>query len=586
MYVTNILAVRGSSALSNGCRGVSPRSSTSTTQRSRTPNSGTVAVTSAGAVCTLCNSLRTTAACSASTVPSLRYIHSPSLDNPVRTTVVASAYRGHSHFGSGMGTAVVAWNQINIDHGAACNPTLKREISFHSMSDVKNMPLQIYNLRDITATVGASAMALSSQGALLDGGYQAPNSSSGGSTGLAGAALLFAGAASVGSILLGPMDGLRGKSTTGGGGGGRGLGGSSGGPVGDKYQHSFDSTVKERDDKEDKLGLDVSSVPRPYEVSVRALRGGRLAMEDEFIVVGGGRFSAIFDGHGGGGVSQYLRDRLHVIISEKLHQQEKSLRAKGKIRGELKRFWKRGDDITDDGALSASPSKYDMSSVGQLPISAVAAALKEAFDQVDNETMQVDEFEYQGSTAVATILHEANDGTRSLLAANIGDSRGVLSRSGTAVELTRDHKPNDDREKARILALGEKIEWDHYCKVHRVRNLSLSRAIGDRFAKPAVSGEVEIKCFPVENDKDEFIVLASDGLWDVMSSQEVVSYVHKRLKASPKDGAAVTCDEDMDCLRYLRRKNMSRFIANEALRRGSGDNISVVIVWLKNFDAI
>jgi hypothetical protein len=165
-----------------------------------------------------------------------------------------------------MGTAVVAWNQINTDHGAACNPTLKREISFHSMSDVKNMPLQIYNLRDITATVGASAMALSSQGALLDGGYQAPNSSSGGSTGLAGAALLFAGAASVGSILLGPMDGLRGKSTTGGGGGGRGLGGSSGGPVGDKYQHSFDSTVKERDDKEDKLGLDVSSVPRPYEV--------------------------------------------------------------------------------------------------------------------------------------------------------------------------------------------------------------------------------------------------------------------------------------------------------------------------------
>ena len=275
-------------------------------------------------------------------------------------------------------------------------------------------------------------------------------------------------------------------------------------------------------------------------------------MEDEFIVVGGGRLSAIFDGHGGGGVSQYLRDRLHVIISEKLHQQEKSLMSKSKIRGERKRFWKRGDDIAEDSALSsASPSKYDMSSVGQLPVSAVVAALKDAFDQVDKEAMEVEDFEYIGSTAVATLLHETNDGTRTLLSANIGDSRGVLSRSGTAVELTRDHKPNDDREKARILSMGEKIEWDHYCKVHRVRNLSLSRAIGDRFAKPAVSGEVEIKCFPVHDDKDEFIVLASDGLWDVMSSQEVVSYVHKRLKAPPKEGAAITCDEDMACLNYF-----------------------------------
>ena len=87
-------------------------------------------------------------------------------------------------------------------------------------------------------------------------------------------------------------------------------------------------------------------------VSVRALRGGRLAMEDEFIVVGGGRLSAVFDGHGGGGVSQYLRDRLHVIISEKLHQQEKSLKSKGKFRGDLKRFWKRGDDSTECNALS------------------------------------------------------------------------------------------------------------------------------------------------------------------------------------------------------------------------------------------
>ena len=217
-------------------------------------------------------------------------------------------------------------------------------------------------------------------------------------------------------------------------------------------------------------------------------------------------------------------------------------------------------------------------------MSAIANALRDAFDQVEKEILCNDEFEYQGSTAIAVLLHEGNDGVRTLLSANIGDSRAILSRNGRAIDLSRDHKPNDDKEKARILAMGEKIEWDHYCKVHRVRNLSLSRAIGDRFAKPAVSGEVEIQRFPVYDDKDEFILLASDGLWDVMTSQEVVSYVHKRLNAAPKDGADVTCEEDMASLKYLRRKNMSRFIANEALRRGSGDNISVVIVWLKEFD--
>lgn len=312
-------------------------------------------------------------------------------------------------------------------------------------------------------------------------------------------------------------------------------------------------------------------------------------MEDEFIVVGGGRFAAVFDGHGGAGVSQYLRDNLHLILSEQLEQQKKNQGKK--FRGDLKAFMfgkglkknKEDSKISDDQSDNSTPKKHDLSGMGQLPVSAVAIALRDSFDQVDKEILANDEYEYQGSTAVAVAVHEANDGSRTLLSANIGDSRGVLSRSGKAVDLTRDHKPNDDKEKARILAMGEKIEWDHYCKVHRVRNLSLSRAVGDRFAKPAVSGEVEIQRFPVQDGKDEFIVLASDGLWDVMSSQEVVSYVHKRLHAAPKDGADIKTEEDMQSLKYLRRKNMSRFIANEALRRGSGDNISVVIVWLKTY---
>lgn len=441
-------------------------------------------------------------------------------------------------------------------------------------------------------------MAATSQEAMLDGAG-GPALSGWSATELAGA-ILFAGAATAGSILLGPFDRLRGETGTGGGGGGGDGGGDPGGggggpPFRGKHDNSFEHGAKEKQDREEGLRMGIATVPSPYEVSVRALRGGRLSMEDEYVVVSGGRLSAVFDGHGGAGVSQYLRDRLHIILAEQLQRQEKAQNTKSKFRGDLKSlvFGKKKTDQSEEGAgaqdsqtdASAPRKKYDFSTVGQLPISAVAAALKESFDQVDKEVLHNDEYEYQGSTAVATLLHEANDGTRTLLSANIGDSRGVLSRNGMAIDLTRDHKPNDDKEKGRILAMGEKIEWDHYCKVYRVRNLSLSRAVGDRFAKPAVSGEVEIKRFPIYA-KDEFIVLASDGLWDVMSSQETVAYVHKRLNAPPKDGAAITCKEDLASLMYLRRKNMSRFVANEALRRGSGDNISVVIVWLSEFDPV
>jgi len=437
-----------------------------------------------------------------------------------------------------------------------------------------------------------------------------------------------------GGMFLNPIDRLTGG---GGGGNGNGNGGSPGGGGGSNRNDNdpvgggmFENANAEEETKEKERGeamvVGVTAAPRPYEVSVRALRGGRLSMEDEFVVVGGGRLSAVFDGHGGGGVSQYLRDHLHIIIADQLHYQTKQHAASKNFRSDLKSFvFGKGfkGSSTNDGThadatkpqehhprasdaqetnhfnpttthernysathTTISGIKRDLSNIGLLPVATVATALKDSFDQIDRQILQNDEFEYQGSTAIAVLLHETPDGVRTLLSANIGDSRGILSRDGRAVDLSRDHKPNDDREKARILAMGEKIEWDHYCKVHRVRNLSLSRAIGDRFAKPAVSGEVEIQRFPVDERRDEFVLLASDGLWDVMTSQEVVSYVHKRLNAAPKDGADVTCEEDWKCLRSLRRKNMSRFIANEALRRGSGDNISVVIVWLKDCDGV
>jgi serine/threonine protein phosphatase PrpC len=112
--------------------------------------------------------------------------------------------------------------------------------------------------------------------------------------------------------------------------------------------------------------------------------------------------------------------------------------------------------------------------------------------------------------------------------------------------------------------------------VHRVRNLSLSRAIGDSYAKPAVSPEVEIQLFPVQENDDEFVVIASDGLWDVMSNQDVVDFVHSYMNT---ELSRVTKD-NAENYKLVLRRNMAKFLAREAFRKGSTDNISVLMVWL------
>jgi serine/threonine protein phosphatase PrpC len=200
-------------------------------------------------------------------------------------------------------------------------------------------------------------------------------------------------------------------------------------------------------------------------------------MEDAYTVANGGHFVAVFDGHGGADVSSMLRDRVHTLYREALpkrHFEETEMM--GKSRNYL-------------------PS-----------IQCHVASIRGALNRVERDVLTLDDLEYQGSTAVVIIVHQDDDGERTLVSANIGDSRAILSRDGKAIDLTTDHKPSDEREKARIRAMGADIEWDPYGELYRVNDLSLSRAIGDRFAKPVVSSEAEIDCLPIVDDKDEFFV--------------------------------------------------------------------------------
>jgi serine/threonine protein phosphatase PrpC len=269
-------------------------------------------------------------------------------------------------------------------------------------------------------------------------------------------------------------------------------------------------------------------------------------MEDAYSIENGGRFVAVFDGHGGSDVSFMLQERLYNIYRKLLSE----------------KHWESRDGDSSQERRSI-PS-----------VSSHVGAIRGALEKIEKYVLKEEDLVYQGSTAVAVIMHVNENGGKTLLSANIGDSRAVLSRKGKAIELTRDHKPNDEREKARIRALGEDIQWDPYGQLYRVRDLSLSRAIGDRFAKPIVSSEAEIKHFLLAEEEDEFIILASDGLWDVMSSQEAVNYIHQSLR----NPSSTSRDWNKD----ISRNNISKKVANEALERGSADNVCVIIVWLRD----
>jgi protein phosphatase 1G len=119
-----------------------------------------------------------------------------------------------------------------------------------------------------------------------------------------------------------------------------------------------------------------------------------------------------------------------------------------------------------------------------------------------------------------------------------GDSRAVLCRGGKAVDLSDDHKPEDKIELARIHAAGSIVNEDG-----RVDgNLNLSRALGDFMHKQnkEISAEAQaITAFPdtrsvVLEDTDEFIVVACDGIWNSMESQECVDFIRERISKASK----------------------------------------------------
>ncbi|KQJ91438.1 probable protein phosphatase 2C 70 isoform X2 [Brachypodium distachyon] len=300
-----------------------------------------------------------------------------------------------------------------------------------------------------------------------------------------------------------------------------------------------------------------------------AMQGWRTTMEDAHAAFPRlddcTSFFGVYDGHGGKAVAKFCAKHLHmqVLRNEEYSSgdlatsvQKAFFRMDEMMKGQ--RGWRELAELGDKGQKFAgmlegiiwSPKGGDSDKLGD------DWAEEGPHSDFSGPTC--------GSTACVAIIR--ND---QLIVANAGDSRCVISRKGQAHNLSRDHKPELDTEKERILNAGG------FVVAGRVNgSLNLARAIGDMELKgnenlPAekqiVSAEPEVNTVKLSED-DEFIVLACDGIWDCMSSQEVVDFVHEKLNT--EDSLSAVCEKLLD-----------RCLAPESGGEGC-DNMTVILVQL------
>ncbi|KAI2656594.1 Protein phosphatase 1L [Labeo rohita] len=160
------------------------------------------------------------------------------------------------------------------------------------------------------------------------------------------------------------------------------------------------------------------------------------------------------------------------------------------------------------------------------------------------------------TTCLVALLSE-----KELTVANVGDSRAVLcDKDGNAVPLSHDHKPYQLKERKRIKKAGGFISFNGSWRVQGV--LAMSRSLGDYPLKNlnVLIPDPDVLTFDLDKLEPQFMILASDGLWDAFSNEEAVHFIKERLD-EPHFGA--------------------KSIVLQSFYRGCPDNITVMVVKFK-----
>lgn len=211
-----------------------------------------------------------------------------------------------------------------------------------------------------------------------------------------------------------------------------------------------------------------------------SIKGKKKFMEDTHKIVssinGNSKkgFFGVYDGHGGRKAAEFVAESLHKNVIEML------------------------DDCVGNAAKEE--------------------AVKAAYLKTDREFLKQ---EVSSGSCCVTVLIEGTE----MVVSNLGDCRAVLCRGGVAEALTKDHRAEMEEERKRIEDKGGYVEFHKGAwRVHGI--LSVSRSIGDAHLKNWVVSQPDTTILNLTPDMD-FLVLASDGLWEKVGNQEAIDIVQQ-----------------------------------------------------------
>ncbi|EAZ26559.1 hypothetical protein OsJ_10455 [Oryza sativa Japonica Group] len=227
-------------------------------------------------------------------------------------------------------------------------------------------------------------------------------------------------------------------------------------------------------------------------------------------------FFGVFDGHGGKSAAEFVAENMPKFMAEEM--------------------------CKVDGGDSGETEQ----------------AVKRCYLKTDEEFLKREES--GGACCVTALLQKGG-----LVVSNAGDCRAVLSRAGKAEALTSDHRASREDERERIENLGGFVV--NYRGTWRVQgSLAVSRGIGDAHLKQWVVSDPDTTTLGVDS-QCEFLILASDGLWDKVENQEAVDIARPLYISNDKASRMTAC----------------RRLVETAVTRGSTDDISIVIIQLQQF---
>ncbi|KAF7988767.1 hypothetical protein HCN44_007077 [Aphidius gifuensis] len=263
------------------------------------------------------------------------------------------------------------------------------------------------------------------------------------------------------------------------------------------------------------------STPLPL-TTVFTLKNGRRTMEDRYVILHDlntmfnikddrlASYYAVFDGHAGQDAAVYCAAHLHQYLAESNYYPTDPERAL------------RDAFVTTDAHFVDKSNRDKLNS---------------------------------GATAVCTLIID-----KKLYVAWAGDSQAALAKSNEVIQLVNPHRPERMDERERVERMGGSVIFFGVWRVNG--HLGVSRAIGDIQYKPYVTSDPDIVCVDLDGTED-FLIVACDGLWDVLDEDTAAGVVYEQLCQNPYDLELI-----------------SRRLVDYSKKQGSSDNITVIIIFL------